>query len=62
MKWRGQKPTIPRAAYDEAMAVPIVCKRRPKGSILVIAMRHRVSPQHLVRAISRRIKRYEAEA
>lgn len=60
MKWRGNAPTIPRQAYAEAKAVPIVHKRRPKGSVLAIAMRHRVDPEHLRRALSRGIKRYEA--
>lgn len=61
MKWRGPIPTIPRAAYDEAMAIPVIRKRRPKGSVLAVAMRHGVAPEHLVRAICRRIKRYEAK-
>lgn len=51
---------IARAAYDEAMAIPVIRKRRPKGSVLAIAMRHRVDPEHLRRALSRGIKRYEA--
>lgn len=38
---------IARAAYDEAMAIPVIRKRRPKGSVLAVAMRHGVVPEHL---------------
>ena len=59
MKWTGTKPTVPEAAYREAKAIPLVNSRRPPGSVMSVAMKHRCDPALLVPALYRRIKRYE---